>query len=139
MIYGREEFFNATKVMHNALQGNPQDLSGDQWETWRHYNEINAQQMSEGWDVCIVHDPQPAALALARSRARRATGSGAATSISRTPNPATLENLLPYLNDYPAAVFHLQDYVPAGLNGRAHIMPPAIDPLAPEEHGLLAR
>jgi len=23
VIYGREEFFNATKVMHNALQGNP--------------------------------------------------------------------------------------------------------------------
>src|SRR5438270_12490685 len=27
VIYGREEFFNATKVMHNALQGNPQDLT----------------------------------------------------------------------------------------------------------------
>ena len=26
VIYGREEFFNATKLMHNALQGNPQDL-----------------------------------------------------------------------------------------------------------------
>src|SRR5664279_1539398 len=27
VIYGREEFFNATKVMHNALQGHPQDLT----------------------------------------------------------------------------------------------------------------
>ena len=27
VIYGREEFFNATKLMHNALQGNPQDLT----------------------------------------------------------------------------------------------------------------
>src|SRR6266700_2714743 len=27
VIYGREEFFNATKVMHNSLQGNPQGLS----------------------------------------------------------------------------------------------------------------
>jgi trehalose synthase len=26
VIYGREEFFNATKLMHNALQGAPQDL-----------------------------------------------------------------------------------------------------------------
>ena len=31
VIYGREEFFNATKIMHNALQGNPQDLTEDQW------------------------------------------------------------------------------------------------------------
>src|ERR1700694_4443710 len=41
VIYGREEFFNATKVMHNALQGSPQDLTDEQWETWRNYNEIN--------------------------------------------------------------------------------------------------
>ena len=27
VIYGREEFFNATKLMHNALQGAPEDLS----------------------------------------------------------------------------------------------------------------
>src|ERR1700694_4835975 len=35
VIYGREEFFNATKVMHNALQGNPQDLTDEQWDIWR--------------------------------------------------------------------------------------------------------
>jgi trehalose synthase len=136
VIYGREEFFNATKVMHNALQGNPQDLSGDQWETWRRFNEINAQQMSEDWDVCIVHDPQPAALAsLVKSKARNWVWR-CHIDLS-TPNPATLENLLPYINDYPAAVFHLQDYVPAGLNGRAHIIPPAIDPLAPKNMAFL--
>src|SRR5580704_5414179 len=63
VIYGREEFFNATKVMHNALQGNPQDLTEEQWATWERFNRINAEQLADGWDVCIVHDPQPAALA----------------------------------------------------------------------------
>ncbi|HKG18076.1 MAG TPA: glycosyl transferase family 1, partial [Solirubrobacteraceae bacterium] len=62
VIYGREEFFNATKLMHNALQGAPEDLSEEQWETWRNYNEMNARELSDGWDVCLVHDPQPAAL-----------------------------------------------------------------------------
>jgi trehalose synthase len=33
VIYGREEFFNATKLLHNALQGNPTDLSSEQWDT----------------------------------------------------------------------------------------------------------
>src|SRR5213080_4135941 len=56
VIYGREEFFNATKVMHNALQGSPQDLTEEQWEVWSRYNEVNARDLSEGWDVCIVHD-----------------------------------------------------------------------------------
>ena len=27
VIYGREEFFNVTKLLHNALQGAPQDSS----------------------------------------------------------------------------------------------------------------
>ena len=62
VIYGREEFFNATKLMHNALQGAPQDLDEEQWATWRRYNEMNARELSGGWDVCLVHDPQPAAL-----------------------------------------------------------------------------
>src|SRR5437016_5216670 len=62
VIYGREEFFNTTKLMHNALQGNPQDLDEEQWQIWLRYNEINATQLSDGWDVCIVHDPQPAAI-----------------------------------------------------------------------------
>src|SRR3712207_8267508 len=35
VIYGREEFFNATKLMHNALQGAPEDLTDEQWDTWR--------------------------------------------------------------------------------------------------------
>src|ERR1035441_9857705 len=41
VIYGREEFFNATKVMHNALQGNPQDLTAEQWEIDRESTRLN--------------------------------------------------------------------------------------------------
>src|SRR5439155_21561824 len=62
VIYGREEFFNATKLLHNALQGAPLELDDEQWATWRQYNEMNAHELSAGWDVCLVHDPQPAAL-----------------------------------------------------------------------------
>jgi trehalose synthase len=131
VIYGREEFFNATKVMHNALQGNPQDLTEEQWEVWERYNKINAEQLSDGWDVCIVHDPQPAALAsLVPGNARNWIWR-CHIDLS-TPNPATVARLLPYLQHYPASVFHLQQYVPDGIDGHAHIVPPAIDPLAPK-------
>jgi trehalose synthase len=131
VIYGREEFFNATKVMHNALQGNPQDLSEDQWRTWQDYNAINAREMSDGWDVCIVHDPQPAALmSLVPEKSRRWVWR-CHIDLS-TPNPDTLARLLPSLDPYPAAVFHMRKYVPADIDGRAHIIPPAIDPLAPK-------
>jgi trehalose synthase len=131
VIYGREEFFNATKVMHNALQGNPQDLTEEQWQTWRHYNEINAAQLSDGWDVCIVHDPQPAAVcSLVGGKARNWVWR-CHIDLS-TPNPATLGRLAPYLQPYPATVFHMDQYVPSGMDGHAQIFPPAIDPLAPK-------
>lgn len=131
VIHGREEFFNATKVMHNALQGNPQDLSDEQWEIWRRYNEINARELSSGWDVIIVHDPQPAALAtLVPDKSRRWVWR-CHIDLS-TPNPATLERLVPFLEPYPATVFHMRKYVPSGMDGRANIVPPAIDPLAPK-------
>jgi trehalose synthase len=131
VIYGREEFFHATKLMHNALQGSPQDLDQDQWDTWLRYNEINARELTGGWDVCIVHDPQPAALAsLVGEKARRWIWR-CHIDLS-TPNPATLGQLVPYLEPYPAAVFHMPQYIPAEVDGRAHIVPPAIDPLAPK-------
>jgi trehalose synthase len=131
VIYGREEFFNATKLMHNALQGSPEDLGDESWETWRRYNEINARELSEGWDVCIVHDPQPAAVAsLVPGKARNWVWRCHIDLSS--PNPATLERLVPYLDPYVAAVFHMPAYVPPAMDGRAHIVPPAIDPLAPK-------
>src|SRR5438270_13328208 len=61
VIYGREELLNATKLMHNALQGSPEDLNDEQWDNCRRYNEINAAQLASGWDVIIGHHPQPAA------------------------------------------------------------------------------
>jgi trehalose synthase len=131
VIYGREEFFNATKVMHNALQGSPQDLSEEQWQTWLRYNEINASQLSEDWDVCIVHDPQPAAVCSMVPQKARSWVWRCHVDLS-TPNPFTLERLTPYLEPYQAVVFHLDEYVPSGMDGRSYIVPPAIDPLAPK-------
>jgi trehalose synthase len=135
VIYGREEFFNATKLMHNALQGAPQDLDEEQWATWLRFGEMNARELTGGWDVCIVHDPQPATL-------RQLVPEKAKGWIWRchidlsTPNPQTIARLLPYIANYPHSLFHMRDYVPAGMEGRVHVVPPAIDPLTPKNMAL---
>jgi trehalose synthase len=135
VIYGREEFFNATKLMHNALQGAPQDLTEEQWEVWERYNDMNARQMARGFDYVVVHDPQPAAI-------RTIVPEKAAHWVWRchidisTPNPRTMERLLPYLLPYEASLFHVRDYVPAGLDGGVNVVPPAIDPLTPKNMAL---
>ncbi|MEA2278293.1 MAG: trehalose synthase [Solirubrobacteraceae bacterium] len=135
VIYGREEFFNATKVMHNALQGNPRDLTDAEWRVWRQYNTMNARELTGGWDVCLVHDPQPAALHTLVPEKAEGWVWRCHIDIS-TPNAATLERLLPYVVDYPASLFHVAGYVPAGMDGGVHIVPPAIDPLAPKNMAL---
>jgi trehalose synthase len=135
ILYGREEFFHATKLMHNALQGAPEDLTPEQWEVWLRYNEINARELPDGWDVCLVHDPQPAALHQLVPEKARGWVWRCHIDLS-TPNPATLEQLVPYLRDYPQTLFHMAQYVPRGLNGRVNIVPPAIDPLAPKNMAL---
>jgi trehalose synthase len=135
VIYGREEFFNATKLMHNALQGAPDDLSDEQWETWQRYNEMNSRELTSGWDTCIVHDPQPAALLSLVPEKSRTWIWRCHIDVS-TPNPATMARLLPYIREYPQSLFHVQGYVPEGMGGTVNIVPPAIDPLAPKNMAL---
>jgi trehalose synthase len=135
VIYGREEFFNATKLMHNALQGNPQDLDEEQWRTWEQYNEMNARELSGGWDVCLVHDPQPAGLFKLVPEKARDWVWRCHIDLS-TPNPATIERLLPFIADYPETLFHMRDYVPEGMRGAVNVVPPAIDPLTPKNMAL---
>lgn len=131
VIYGREDFFNATKLMHNALQGAPTDLSADEWTTWRRYNELNARELAPGWDSCIVHDPQPAAIHSLAAEKADSWIWRCHIDLS-TPNPATISHLREYIADYPQSVFHMQQYVPEGMKGKVNIVPPAIDPLAPK-------
>ena len=137
IIFGREEFFNATKLMHNALQGNPQDLSPEEWATWERYNEMNAKQLQGGWDVIIVHDPQPAGVHQHVPEKAQSWVWRCHIDLS-TPNPGTIKRLTPLVQEHDAFLFHMDKYVPAGLNGKRppYIVPPAIDPLSPKNMAL---
>jgi trehalose synthase len=137
VMIGREEFFHATKLLHNALQGNPVGLSKEEWHVYERFNEINAQQVTGDWDVIIVHDPQP--LAIRRHAEDRAKHWIWRCHIDLSaPNEPTLERIVPLIEEYDGSVYHLEQYVPANLNGRGptHILPPAIDPLSPKNMAL---
>ena len=59
IIRGADEFFNVTKTIHNALQGNPHGLDDEQQEIFRRYQEMNAQEFDDDYD--FVDRPRPAA------------------------------------------------------------------------------
>ncbi len=137
VIIGREEFFNATKLMHNALQGNPLDLSPSEWKVYEDYNEMNAREMSSGWDVAICHDPQPALMRSHVADKARSWVWRCHIDLSQ-PHPPTIDRLVPVLREYDASLFHLQQYVPSAFDGvpGVNICPPAIDPLSPKNMAL---
>jgi trehalose synthase len=133
VMLGREEFYNVTKRLHNALQGSPDSLSDEEWQIYERYNALNASEIGGGWDVIIVHDPQPCGI-------RRHVPNKATTWIWRchidlsTPNPDAVTRLVPLVREYDASVYHIEQYVPSGLDGagKVHMVPPAIDPLSPK-------
>src|SRR5205809_1827538 len=138
IIKGAEDFFNVTKTIHNALQGNPQGLSDAHCEIFHRYQELNARDFVDEYDFVVVHDPQPVGIIdhFADSKAHWIWRGHIDFS---TPNPEVIDFLLPSLARYDASIFHLPEYAPRapGLPP-AYIWPPAIDPLAPKNMALSA-
>src|SRR5919205_1366662 len=58
IIQGADEFFGATKTIHNALQGAPQGLTPEQEEIYLRWTALNAEALEDEYDFVIVHDPQ---------------------------------------------------------------------------------
>ena len=136
IIRGADEFFDVTKTIHNAIQGDPRGLDDEQRAVFARYQELNARELTDDYDVVIVHDPQPVGI-------RAHFPDSGARWIWRghidfsMPNPDVLAFLLPLIAPYDASVFHLREYAPQvpGLP-TAYIWPPAIDPLAPKNMAL---
>ena len=97
---------------------------------------MNAQSLDDDWDVIIVHDPQPAALKSNAPDRARIWIWRCHIDLS-TPNAETLARLLPLLREYDETVWHLQQYVPAGLDGSDADHPARDRPAVAEEHGAL--
>jgi trehalose synthase len=133
VIFGKEEFYNATKLLHNSLQGAEETLTDEQWALFDEVNALNAEGLQGEWDAVIVHDPQPIGL-------RRGAAAKSRNWIWRChidlsePNPEPIARLLPLIEEYDATVWHMPAYVPSGVNGHngVRIVPPAIDPLSPK-------
>src|SRR6202022_3780730 len=97
-------------------------------------NKMNAESLDGDWDVIVVHDPQPVGM-------RRDAKNHAKHWIWRChidlsePNPDPIKRLLPLISEYDATVWHMQQYVPNGLDGHngVRIVPPAIDHLSPDD------
>ncbi len=136
IIAGAEEFFAATKTIHNALQGDATGLTPTQQEVYRRFQALNAEEFSDEYDYVLVHDPQPAGM-IEQFPDTDAHWIWRCHIDLSQPNREVLDFLLPWLARYDAAIFHMQEYVPRGAElPQAYIWPPAIDPLTPKNMAL---
>jgi trehalose synthase len=132
VITGREDFFCATKALHNALQGFSVTLSEAERAANLDCTRENAALLDGSYDFVVVHDPQPAALLSVHGRgdARWVWRCHIDTS---EPNTDAWRFLRPFLADFDAAVFTMPEFVPPDLPvARVRAIAPAIDPLSPK-------
>jgi trehalose synthase len=132
VIPGSRDFFDVTKGLHNALQGAEFDITEEAKGIYLSQNQRIADALERDYDYVVVHDPQPAPLRTLHGRdgARWVWRCHIDTS---EPNPEALALLKPFIAEYDALVFTMEEFVPAALRGqRVAIIPPAIDPLSPK-------
>ena len=68
VIQGDEPFFEITKKIHNALQGNQERITNAMWEHYYQVNRENLDRLDLDADCVFIHDPQPAPLCDFRKR-----------------------------------------------------------------------
>lgn len=135
VIMAAQEFYETTKLMHNALQGNPQSLTAAQQKIYEEQNRIVSESLARGFDFIIIHDPQPLLI-------RYFAGDLGAKWIWRchidtsSPNLELARYLLPYIQLYDAAVFSMGKYIFEGLEIPTRVFMPAIDPLSTKNMAL---
>ncbi|MGD1995949.1 MAG: glycosyltransferase [Anaerolineae bacterium] len=133
VIEGTEEFFNVTKACHNGLQGMDLPFTEGMKEIWQRYNEINAKKFEGDYDFVVIHDPQPAGLHRYRGDGRGQHWIWRSHIDTSHPNPAYWDFFAPYVAEYEAGIFTLEQYVgPDVAFEHLVIIRPAIDPLTPK-------
>lgn len=131
VISGEAGFYECTKAMHNALQGNQVSLSEKLLQSYEQTNRANAEKMRqvlEEADFVFIHDPQPAAL-IKDCPNRRGKWIWRCHVDASHPYRPTWKYLRKIVCLYDASIFSLPAFAQP-LQHPQYIIPPSIDPLS---------
>lgn len=134
---GDQDFFRATKALHNALQGSPRPLTNAEQAAYIDCAHENAASLDGGYDFIVIHDPQPVGLLCTHGKHGDTRWVWRCHIDTSEPNPDAWRFLEPLLADFDAAVFTMPEFVPPTFPvGRVETIAPAIDPLSPKNFEL---
>jgi trehalose synthase len=134
LLDGSDEFFQVTKLVHNALQGMAVPWSEAFEQTYLERIAANAERFEADADYVFVHDPQPLALLTFVEQAglRRGRWVWRCHIDLSQPMEQVWSVFAVHAARYDAAVFTVEDFVRPGFHEKVAVIPPSIDPLSPK-------
>lgn len=138
VIEGNADFFECSKMFHNALQGNSSCIpSVSQLANYEKINKENGERLKEAIekaDIVFIHDPQPAALIQSFPNRKNRWIWRCHIDLS-SPHQEIWNYLRKFIQQYDASVFSLSDFAKP-LPHPSFIIPPSIDPLSEKNMNL---
>ncbi len=132
VIEGDNRFFDITKKIHNALQGNPENFTKDMWDYHFEINRQNAQSLDLDAEFVFIHDPQPVPLIKFRKNGHWIWRCHIDMS---SPQTDVADRIMGYASQYEAGIFSVAKF--------AMLMPlpefivlPSIDPFSDKNREL---
>ena len=133
VVEGAPEFFEATKTIHNGLQGATRELTPALQAAYLEANRKNALRLDLDADVVVIHDPQPAAMI---DYAERACPWIWRCHIDASrPHRSIWRFLRKFVGSYDASVFSMPAFA-QNLPHPQYLIAPSIDPLAPKNRDM---
>jgi trehalose synthase len=134
VLRGEDEFFKVTKSFHNAVQGDPVELTQADYEVFLKWNRINEREIDLHGDFVVLHDPQPCAMVEKR-------GNNAQKWVWRchidasSPHRGLWTFMEKYIRRYDASLFSAPQFT-GRLPIPQYLVAPAIDPLSEKNRPL---
>jgi trehalose synthase len=136
VIQGDAFFYEITKAMHNALQGQKVHFTQAMFNHYREVNLENARRVDWEADFVLLHDPQPAyMIEELRPRAKHWVWR-CHIDVSR-PNLQIWKFLRKAVSQYDASVFSMSQFA-QNLPHPQYLVRPSIDPLSEKNRELTA-
>ncbi|GBE00256.1 trehalose synthase [bacterium BMS3Abin07] len=132
VLKGDNRFYDITKKIHNALQGNPEKITDDMWDYHYEINRKNSEELDLEADTVLIHDPQPLPLIKFRKNGNWIWRCHIDLS---NPEIGVCERMLKYCANYESAIFSMPNFARA-MKISEFIIPPSIDPLSEKNREL---
>lgn len=131
VISGEADFYQCTKKMHNALQGNREEISDKLYKAYEDTNLQNFERLKsrlEEADIVFIHDPQPAPLLRYCSERKGKWLWRCHIDVSHPFRPVW-KYLRDFVEGYDASIWSLANFAQP-LSHPLYLIPPSIDPLS---------